>query len=165
MRKDTITLNLGDEESMHIEAYLSSVDGLAIHRQVVYLPGKEEHKFSSKWQITHIKSGRGLLRPSECTETMAAAESVAKQLHEFDWTRDRVSVMAMDGVREALDAALSGAEIPERVTGSRRYLVRRNKEGPGYVVWDDDTEKVVETFVHRGMASQKASELNATVST
>lgn len=166
MRKDTITLNLGEEESMRIEAYLSSTDGLAIHRQVVYLPGKEEHKFSSRWQVTHIESGKGLLRPSECPETMTEAVVIAKTLNHFDWTQACETLITRDGVREALSSALGGATIPPPDTSvSRRYLVRRNQEGAGYVVWDDDTEKVVETFVHRGLASEKAKALNDTMST
>ncbi len=168
MNKQTITAWIGENESMRVEAYVAPVEGLAIHRQVAYLPGKEEHKFTSKWQITHIKSGQALLRPSECLDTMADAVEIAKKLDSIDWTKPKDELSSPE-VGQKLADALVGVERSAPTAADhapvRRFLVKRNREGAGYVVWDDDMNEVVEVFVHRGLASERAKELNGKVST
>lgn len=170
MNKDTITLRVAGQESMRIEAYISDLcPGLAIHRQVVWVPAKGEHKFTSKWTITHIPSGHTLLRPSEALETMTQAHAVVKGLEKFTWDDEDPSVQsgAKEALAKALDDVREGSyqeketEVPER---SSRFVVRRNDEGPGYRVVDTATEQTVETFMHRGMASSFAKEQNAKAS-
>lgn len=162
MNKDTITVHLG-QETKRIEAYLHPVEGLAVHRQLKYVPGKEEHKFTSKWQLTHIQSGTAILRPDECVETMAEAVSIGNQMKDVDWTKPVAELVTDQAVREAVTKAIQNREVTLVEDGvaknSRRYVVRKS-ETTGYDVYDTDTETVVITFIHRGFASEKARELN-----
>lgn len=165
MKEATITVTIGENESMRIEAYLSSTEGLAIHRQVSYLPGKEEHKFTSKWQVTHQPSGMGLLTPSACLPTMKDAVAIAEQLGAYDWEAENPFD---DETRRLVSRTLEEAlakHVPDEGSIEVRYVVRRNHEGPGYVIVDTATDQVHEVVVHRGMASAKAQELNGSVST
>lgn len=176
MRRETITVTIGENESMRVEAYMSSTEGLAIHRQVAYLPGKEEHKFTSKWQITHVRSGTALLKPGDCLATMSRAKAVAEKLaDELDWTLERPQILGTDARARLIDAlaeaetdmGIKGLDEPVSADTTRRYLVRRNPDGPGYVVWDDAKQEPVENgqFLHRGLASDHAKDLNGSVST
>lgn len=163
--KITVDLKVGDNDTMRVDAYESSTPGLALHRQVAYVPAKEEHKFTSKWQITQISTGAGLLRPSECLDTMARAESVAKKVSGHDWTEklERDSPAHRD-LLEALATAEPASEEGDAVE-IRRYVVRRNSNGPGYVVWDTEGDVETEVHMHRGLAGEAAKSLNEKVST
>lgn len=170
MKKDTITVKVSTQGSMRIEAYLSDeVPGLAFHRQVVWVPAKGEHKFTSKWTITHVLSGYTLLRPSEALPTLESAKRVSRRISDFTWDIDEPDLQS--GAREALTQALEevsespeAEEDSEAHSASSRFVVRRNDEGPGYRVVDTATEQTVEAFMHRGMASNFAKEQNAKAS-
>lgn len=170
MKEIDVSLQVSGQKSMTVNAYEdASVPGLAMHREVQWVPAKGEHKFTSKWTITHIASGLTLCRPSETLETLGEAKQVVKLINDFDWTREepttQIGIMnafqgAIGMVRDATDRE-EVSEAPER---SSRFVIRRNSEGPGYVVVDTSTDQVIETFMHRGMASNFAKEQNAKVS-
>ena len=170
MRKDktTVDLQIGDNETMRVDAYESSTPGLVLHRQVAYVPAKEEHKFTSNWQITHKASGTAILRPSECLPTMAMAESVARHVSNHDWTQpipELSESTAHQDLLEALAKAEPESEDGEAEVEIRRYIVKRNQNGPGYVVWDTEQDKEQEVHMHRGLAGEAARSLNEKVST
>jgi hypothetical protein len=163
--KVEVDLDVGTNETMRVEAYKAPVEGLALHRKVEYVPAKQEHKFTSKWQITHIATGQALLKPSECPSTLGQAKAISNKLGDIVWTEK--SIPYPQGARRTLLEALQEfAEAEEtNPTIEVRYVVRRNQDGPGYLVIDIETDKTVEVMVHRGMASAKAQELNEGVST
>lgn len=164
MNKVTVDLRVGEHDTMRVDAYRSSTEGLALHRQVAYVPAKEEHKFTSKWQITHIGTGKALLKPSECVETLSRAKAVARRLSNHDWTLDEPPESAShQDLLKALEAEPESSE--DASVPKRRYVVRRNPDGPGYVVVDSNTEATVEEHMHRGLASERAKELDGQVST
>lgn len=166
--KQQIQVMVANEGTKSILAYPTEVAGLFVHRQLAYVPGKEEHKFTSKWQITHEPSGLALLRPSECTRTMAGAMSIVSRLDHRDWSKKSILDLGpkeeiVDEIQAAVIDTVSNEEVKK--VKVQRYVVRRNTEGPGFLVVDSEDESVVEEIPHRGLAAQKATELNEGVST
>jgi hypothetical protein len=159
---ETIEITVAGGTRMRIAAYPSkSTPGLAAHRQVVWVPAAKAHKFSSKWNVTHVASGTALLLPSQCTDTLGQAQRIMSSLDSFDWS----SVVPPKGVYDELMKLVHDSEEsnsqPEEEPVPKRFVTRRNSDGPGYVVVDTATDTAVETFMHRGMASNFASEKNA----
>jgi hypothetical protein len=166
MTKIEVDLVTGSNDTMRIAAHVVSTEGhLVVHRQVAYVPGKEEHKFTSKWQITHRRTGKGLLRPSQCLPTMTAATKVAVALEpDFPWELDRLSPADEQRMAKHIRdlVAKYEAEKPDPKEVVTRYVTR--KIAKGYGVIDSETDTEIEVHLHRGMAAERAKELNEGVS-
>jgi hypothetical protein len=159
-----ITLKMGLSDSISIKP--SRVIGpLAIHRQVVYVPAREEWKQTSKWQLTHIPSGRALLLPSECTDRMSDLLLLVTALEDKVGLETMESVALIKETVALIDEVVSEwrttteAEVSVEKETVINYVTRRSK-GVGYEVIDLRTGKVVESFYHRGLAAQAAKDLN-----
>lgn len=167
MKKTDIDVKAQHLETLRLSAYLTPVEGVAVHRQVVYVPGKEEHKTTSKWQLTHIKSGLGLLLPSQCPETMGEAVAIAEKLSgvvdftssEFNMSNSELQSLSKEIANAVVSVASNPPPKSEQVHDSR-FVVRKSQGGPGYVVYDLEAENTIESFMHRGLASERARELN-----
>jgi hypothetical protein len=152
----TVKLATGEKQ---VEAYLTETNGLVVHRVYVYQPGQDDHKETSLWTITHAPSGLGLLGPDRYQTTMAAAKSLAKSLGEaMDWSgsADTLDPKAVFAAVENI--TVSGVDVPVPIKQGR-FVIRRAR-GKGYEVVDSETDEVIETIPHRGLAATKARELN-----
>jgi hypothetical protein len=158
-----ISVKMGSNTSITVSAPWKS-GPLAVHRQVVWVPAKEEWKTTSKWQITHVESGLALLRPSRCTGRMKQAVALARKI------LDEVGESNLEGERvSSKDAHLISSlindwydniveELEETEEKETRYVTRRGDTG--YDVVDLHTGKVVDASFHRGLAAARATELN-----
>lgn len=174
-----VTIQVTHQEQMQIEAYVTPTPGLLVHRQVRWSPGKEEHKFTSKWQVCHEPSGRGLLTPSRCLPRQKDAVKLAHRLKGLEqW--ENVSADALGdneellqkvrGVYEGIMREQEDEESGEIVVDElyeNRYYVERDRESRQYQVMDAKTGEVAAdenglllTFAHRGKAWKEAHRLN-----
>lgn len=177
--KREITIQVTQQEQMRIEAKPSATPGLVVHRQVRWAPGKEEHKFTSKWQVTHERSGRGLLTPSRCLPREKDALKFASRLEGVtEWETMSAEKMAddddllarvkaiYDGIMREQEDEESGQVVVDELYETR-YYVENNRSTRRYEVRDAATGEVATDgegqpleFAHKGRAWKKAHELN-----
>lgn len=173
MKRAKIRLDLPGQEEFVADAYVFGNDGpqgIAIHRKVKWVPAKQEHRYESKWQITHIESGFGILSEFQCMKTKHDTVLIAKRLWDIDWSLSAESLRSdpnLPGkVQRAVEAVKYGeADKEDEAAGEvekdviiRRYVVRRASFG--YSIYDLNNEQEVENHAHRGIAAAKAKELN-----
>lgn len=177
--KKQVTIKVTQQEEMTIEVYQSPVDGLVVHRQVRWAPGKDEHKFTSKWQVTHEPSGLGLLTPTKCLPRQKDAFKFAKRVAGLtswpertakDLTEDEALLSQIKSTHEAILREQEAEESGEVVVDEEykaRFYVERNRETRKHEVRDRDSGEVAEdengkslVFSHRGRAWKEAHRLN-----
>jgi hypothetical protein len=170
--KVEVSVKVTQQEHMTIEAYQSPTPGLVVHRQVRWSPGKEEHKFTSKWQVTHAKSGLGLLTPSKCLPRQKDAIKFSRRLSGLtsweDFDADRLSndeslLTKVKSAHEGIIREQKAEDEGEFVVDEEympRYTIVRNRETRKYDVIDTTKEETVKTFSHRGTAWKEAHRLN-----
>jgi hypothetical protein len=146
-----------------VVATVSGVKGLAIHLEV--LP-EEKKGEGIRWQITHSASGLALLGSHQTVESIKDAEKVASLLRHFDWEKETFSLDVLAMMKDEIKGAVDSLRVLNTFNEvaqptPARYVVRRNEEGSGFNVVDLESDKVMEHFIHRGLASQKATKLNA----
>jgi hypothetical protein len=170
--KVEVTVKVTQQEHMTIEAYQSPTPGLVVHRQVRWSPGKEEHKFTSKWQVTHAKSGLGLLTPSKCLPRQKDAfkfsrrlsgmvvweEIGADQLSSDDSLLTKVK-SAHEGIIREQEAEDAGELVVDEEY-KPRYAIERNRETGKYDVIDAEKGETIKSYSHRGTAWKEAHRLN-----
>jgi hypothetical protein len=167
MKKETIKVKVGANESVAVDAYITDdPKGLAIHRDLQWVPAKGEHKFVSTWTVTHINTGYKALGFGNSFDTMKEAFSFTKLVRELPWEADdprevypdlkRTIIDAVSKVKDGWVTKDEDEDVHELVT---RYVVR--KGDIGYLVIDINTELEVERFMHRGMAANFARDKNA----
>jgi len=157
MKTRQITIAVSGEETRVVDAYPSEAEGLYVHRQLVWVPAAGEHKFVSKWVITHGPTGRSLLHPSQSFSTMASAMRLCESLNDFNWTTKEAPAGSYSAVSRNFETLFNQEQVGE-LAKSTRYIIRK-VEG-GYGVVDSVTDMVIEKFVHRGLASAAARDMN-----
>lgn len=167
MRKETVKIKVGENETVAVDAYVTDdPKGLAIHRELQWVPAKGEHKFVSTWTVTHIKTGYKTLGFGNSFDTMKEAFSFTKLTGDIPWEADDPREIYPDLKQKIIDAISKvkdgwvtqheDEDVHELVT---RYVVR--KGDIGYLVIDINTELEVERFMHRGIAASFARDKNA----
>lgn len=167
MKKESIKVKVGENKTVSVDAYITDdPKGLAIHRELQWVPAKGEHKFVSTWTVTHIATGYKVLGFGNNFDTMKEAYSFTKLVDDILWEVDDLKESYPDLKREIYEAIerVKGGwttqhedeDVHELVT---RYVVR--KGDIGYLVIDINTELEVERFMHRGMAANFAKDKNA----
>lgn len=178
MNQREVTIQVTQQETMQVTAYETDTPGLVVHRQVRWSPGKEEHKFTSKWQVTHEPSGRGILTPSRCLPRQKDALKFAKRLNGVErWESASVDKMADDDallqrVKQIYDGIMheqaeeeSGTVIVDELYDNR-FWVERDRDRGVYKVMDAKTsdqhhvDGAPVEYAHRGRAWKEARRLN-----
>lgn len=173
-----VTIQVTQQDTMQVTAVETDTPGLVVHRQVRWSPGKEEHKVTSKWQVTHEPSGRGILTPSRCLPRQKDALKFAKRLYGVEnWEVVSADKMAddemllhrvkqiYDGILREHDEEESGNIVVDEMY-ENRYYVERDRDRGFYKIMDATTEEVVQEdgepkeFAHRGKAWKEAHRLN-----
>lgn len=172
-----VTIQVTQQETMQVTAYTTDTPGLVVHRQVRWSPGKEEHKFTSKWQVTHKNSGLGILTPSRCLPRQKDAIKFAKRLKDVeDWENTPTTKMAedesllqrvkavYDGIVREHDEEESGTIVVDEMY-ENRYYVERDRDRGVYKIMDAKTGEIAKRdgdveFAHRGKAWKEAYRLN-----
>lgn len=172
--KKNLEVVVAEDKTQEVEVYESSTEGLVVHRQVKYSPGKGEHRTTSKWQVTHEPTGLAMLSPTKCLPRQKDALKMAKRLGELDvdWgNTDRDYFSSIEGLKDQLhevyEKTVKEQEAEEEglvvYSDNPRYIIeptRDERHKRVYAVKDNEEDEVVETFPHRGQAFQKAHELN-----
>lgn len=148
----------GEEQTRMVSAYATSTEGLYVHRQLIWVPAASEHKFTSKWTITHKPTGKSLLYPSLGLLTMHEAVALCERLRYFDWTTKEPPMGGYKAVMEEYRRACDNKAAPSVDSTPARFVIRKLEASYGVV--DTTTDVVVETHVHRGIASSAARALN-----
>lgn len=174
-----VTIQVTQQEKMKVSTYESETPGLVVHRQVRWSPGKEEHKFTSKWQVTHEPSGRGILTPSRCLPRQKDALKLARRLGGIvEWQNVSADKMAQDddllqqvkqvyeGIIREHDEEESGQVVVDEMY-ENRFWVERDRESGVYKVMDAKSNDIAVDsdgnpmqFSHRGRAWKEAHRLN-----
>lgn len=170
--KTEVSLKVTQQEHMAVEAYQSATPGLVVHRQVRWSPGKEEHKLTSKWQVTHAISGLGILMNPMCFSTREKALDFAARIAYLRHWEDPFENLGDtdDLLRKVKDeyhkfstlsqaAAQSDAPLVE----ASSYTIRRNRVTRKYDVIKAENDKTVGSYSHRGTAWKEARRLDEQV--
>lgn len=89
---------------------------------------------------------------------MESALNLCSRLDGFDWTTKEPPPGAYKVVKAMYTAAINDEESEKVSAVPSRYVIKK-VEG-GYAVIDSVTDTKVETFVHRGLASASARDMN-----
>jgi hypothetical protein len=160
-----MTIVLASGKTHEITVRDTAVEGLVAHRRYVHKPSTDTVVPEQGWQISHVGTGYGLLQGSQCPKTLREARLIAKALSDHDWTRERPVDdtnldQLKDEIRDALLAINNEVKEDSKEVVERKYIVRRRDDGPGYEIVDASRNTVVDTRIHRGLAWQRATELN-----
>lgn len=168
MKKTQIEVAVGDGKKL-VPAYLSETAGLAVNRNVTYVPGSSDHKLGNTWQVTHISTGKRILTSDGVSTKREASEIAARLNGHADWTEeepikersDELRTLLRKITKEVVNGLEPGTLSPETEPKktARRFVVRKLDDF-GYGVIDAESGSVTEKHMHRGVAAQAAKKLN-----
>lgn len=149
--------------STDVTARRSKTLGLAVHRAIAYDHRKKKVKPLDRWTVTHILTGLSTLATHEYLDTPLGAFEVARALGELDvdWTKHD-PILGATTVRDAVSAVVARVKSVELEQNKHpmRFVVEPKEDGKGYVVMDTKNGDIVDTRLHRGLARERADELN-----
>lgn len=168
---ERFSLNLvcTDHSDIMVNAYKTDTPGLAIHTRLYWSPEEDKYREDpTRWQVTHIPSGRALLTPGRTFERVQDALALASALSSVaTWTMLEGKEIGNHNhvlVEHVYHHWLKVMETFRHDVGDDQdqqiaYFVNHNRETGSFEIVHRDSEEVVEEVTHRGTAWDRAHTL------